>query len=132
MGQSKPFRATALIVEDDPIQREMISLLLEESDYDVISCESAEAAEAVLTRTGGRLVLLMTDVQLAGRMNGIELAHIAKQRNPRLNVVVTSGRPLSQPLPEDTKFWSKPWAPLDVLREAEIALVANRPAAGRE
>ena len=36
MGQSKPFRATALIVEDDPMQREMISVLLEESDYDVI------------------------------------------------------------------------------------------------
>jgi DNA-binding NtrC family response regulator len=131
MGQSKPLRATALIVEDDPMQREMMSLLLEESDYDVISCESAEAAEAVLTHTGGRLLLLMTDVQLAGRMSGVELAHIAKQRNPRLNVVVTSGRPLSQPLPENTKFWSKPWAPLDVLREAEIALV-NQSAGQRE
>jgi DNA-binding NtrC family response regulator len=122
MGQSKPFRATALIVEDDPTQREMICLLLEESDYDVIQCESAEAAELVLKRSGGRVVLLMTDVNLAGRMSGVELAHIAKQRNPALNVVVTSGRPLSQPLPDDTKFWSKPWAPLDVLREAEMAL----------
>jgi len=127
MGQSKPLRATALIVEDDPTQREMISLLLEESDYDVISCESAEAAELVLKRSARRVVLLMTDVQLAGRMNGVELAHIAKQRNPRLNVVVTSGRPLSQPLPENAKFWSKPWAPLDVLREAEIALVNQSP-----
>jgi two-component system, cell cycle response regulator CpdR len=131
MGQSKPLRATALIVEDDPMQREMMSLLLEESDYDVISCESAEAAELVLKRSAGRVLLLMTDVQLAGRMNGVELAHIAKQRNPRLNVVVTSGRPLSQPLPENAKFWSKPWAPLDVLREAEIALVANQSGARR-
>ena len=48
MGQSKPFRATALVVEDDPMQREMISVLLEESNYDVIQCESAEAAELVL------------------------------------------------------------------------------------
>ncbi|MGC2083664.1 MAG: response regulator [Bradyrhizobium sp.] len=127
MGQSKPFRATALIVEDDPMQREMMSLLLEESDYDVISCETAEAAELVLKRSGGRVLLLMTDVQLAGRMSGVELAHIAKQRNPRLSVVVTSGRPLSQPLPEDAKFWSKPWAPLDVLREAETALVNQSP-----
>ena len=122
MGQSKPFRATALIVEDDPSQREMICLLLEESDYDVIQCESAEAAELVLKRNGGRVVLLMTDVNLAGPMSGVELAHIAKHDNPALNVVVTSGRPLSQPLPDDTKFWSKPWAPLDVLREAEVAL----------
>jgi CheY-like chemotaxis protein len=126
MGQSKPFRATALIVEDDPTQREMICLLLEESDYDVIQCESAEAAALVLKRNGARVVLLMTDVNLAGPMSGVELAHLAKQGNPALNVVVTSGRPLSQPLPHDTKFWSKPWAPLDVLREAEVALTAAR------
>jgi CheY-like chemotaxis protein len=128
MGQSQPFRATALIVEDDPTQREMICLLLEESDYDVISCESAEAAEGVLSRCGGRVVLLMTDVNLAGSMTGVELAHIAKQRHPQLNVVVTSGRPLPEPLPGGTKFWSKPWAPLDVLREAEVAAAAARSA----
>src|SRR6185503_19010354 len=52
MGQSKPFRATALIVEDDPMQREMLCLLLEESEVDVIECESAEAAKLVLERAG--------------------------------------------------------------------------------
>ena len=45
MGQSKPFRATAPVVEVDPMQRDMICLLPEESDVDVIACESAEAAE---------------------------------------------------------------------------------------
>jgi two-component system cell cycle response regulator CpdR len=122
MGQSKPFRPVALIVEDDPMQREMISLLLEESELDVIQCESAEAAELVLQKNSGCLALMITDVHLAGRMSGVELAHLAKQRDPRLDVVVTSGRPLRQPLPDGAKFWSKPWAPLDVLREAEIAL----------
>ena len=73
MGPSKPLRATALIVEDDPMQREMLCLLLEESEVNVIECESAEAAEAVLERTGGNLVLMMTDVQLAGNMSGVEL-----------------------------------------------------------
>jgi two-component system, cell cycle response regulator CpdR len=121
MGQAKPFRATALIVEDDASQREMISLLLEESNYDVIQCESAEAAELVLARNGGALSLMITDVNLAGAMNGVELAFIAKHRLPDLDVVVTSGRPLPQSLPDGAKFWSKPWAPLDVLREAEIA-----------
>ena len=38
MGQSRPLRAKALVVEDDPMQREMICLLLEESDFDVIAC----------------------------------------------------------------------------------------------
>jgi DNA-binding NtrC family response regulator len=119
MGQSKPFRATALVVEDDAMQREMICLLLEESDMDVIECESAEAAELVLEEAGASLVLLMTDVQLAGHKNGVELAHVAKKFNPDMDVIVTSGIPLRQELPDGAIFWTKPWAPLDVIREAE-------------
>ncbi|HEY5129271.1 MAG TPA: response regulator [Bradyrhizobium sp.] len=119
MGQSKPLRATALIVEDDAMQREMICLLLEESNFDVIECESAEAAELVLQRRAGSLSLMMTDVHLAGNMTGVELAHIAKRCNPKLDVIVISGKPLSQPLPDGARFWSKPWVPLDVIREAE-------------
>ena len=87
MGQSKPFRATALVVEDDPMQREMIALLLEESHFDVIECESAEAAEAVLRRIGRDLALVMTDVSLAGAMDGGEavdarIAKLRRHRNP--------------------------------------------------
>jgi CheY-like chemotaxis protein len=126
MGQSKPFRARALVVEDDPMQREMIGMLLEESDFDVIECESAEAAELVLQRAGDSLVLMMTDVSLAGRMNGVELAHVARKYNPDLGVIVTSGKPLRQALPDGVIFWSKPWAPLDVIREAEKMALARR------
>lgn len=121
MGQSKPFRATALIVEDDALQREMISMLLEESEYEVILCETAEEALLVLDRKGRKLSFLMTDVNLAGRMSGAELAVIARARHPSLDVVVTSGQPLNSSLPDGVKFWSKPWAALDVLREAELA-----------
>ena len=119
MGQSKPFRATALVVEDDPMQREMIALLLEESHFDVIECESAEAAEAVLRRIGRELALVMTDVSLAGAMDGVSLAYIARRYNPKLDVIVTSGSPLPRPLPRGVQYWSKPWAPLDVIRLAE-------------
>jgi len=131
MGQSKPFRATALIVEDDPMQREMICLLLEESEVDVIECESAEAAELVLERHPDNLVLMMTDVQLAGNMNGAELAHVARKHYPELDVIVTSGKPLRHNLPEGVQFWKKPWAPLDVLREVEKMAVALDAEAGR-
>ena len=39
----------------------------------------------------------------------------------RLNVdvIVTSGKPLRQELPDGAQFWSKPWVPLDMIREAE-------------
>jgi CheY-like chemotaxis protein len=119
MAQSKPFRATALVVEDDPMQREMISLLLEESHFDVIECESAEAAEVVLRRMARELALVMTDISLAGAMDGVSLAHIARRYNPKIDVIVTSGSPLPRPLPQGVQYWSKPWAPLDVIRLAE-------------
>ena len=61
------------------MQREMICLLLEESEVDVIECESAEAAELCWSGRPAALVLMMTDVQLAGNMNGVELAHVAKK-----------------------------------------------------
>ena len=71
MGQSKPFRPTALVVEDDPMQREMICLLLEESDLDVVECASAEAAALVLEQAGAEVAMMMTDVNLAGHMDGV-------------------------------------------------------------
>jgi CheY-like chemotaxis protein len=125
MGQSMPFRAKALVVEDDQIQREMIGLLLEESDFDVIACDSAEAAEEVLQRVADSLALLLTDVNLAGRMDGVELAYVARKYNPELGVIVTSGKPLGRELPEGAKFWAKPWAPLDIIREAERTMVTR-------
>jgi two-component system cell cycle response regulator CpdR len=85
----------------------------------VIECESAEAAELVLEEAGASLVLMMTDVQLAGLKNGVELAYVAKKFNPDMDVIVTSGKPLRQDLPDGAKFWTKPWVPLDVIREAE-------------
>ena len=108
------------------MQREMLAVLLEESEYDVIQCESAEAAALELDRVGSTLSLLMTDVNLAGRMNGAELAAIAHRRHPSLDVVVTSGKPLNGRLPDGVKFWAKPWAALDVLREAELAQAGSR------
>ena len=125
MGQSKPFRPTALVVEDDPMQREMICLLLEESDLDVVECASAEAAALVLEQVGAEVAMMMTDVNLAGHMDGVELAHIARKYNPDIDVIVTSGKPLRQQLPDGAKFWSKPWAALDVIREAEKMSMAH-------
>src|SRR6201999_1131708 len=100
MGRSKPFRATALIVEDDPMQREMISMLLEESEYEVILCETAEEALLVLDRKGRKWSFLRSDINLAGAMSGDELAAIARSRHPALDVVVSSGQPLNGRLPD--------------------------------
>ena len=120
MRPSQNFRLTALIVEDDAEHRVRLSTLLEESDFDVISCESGEAASLVIEHNGGAISFMCTDVHLAGRMDGIELAHLARRRVPNLKIVVTSGNPLVRQLPDGSRFCAKPWMPLDVLRAAQM------------
>jgi DNA-binding NtrC family response regulator len=114
-------KPTALVVEDDQDQRELVSLLLEECDMAVIQCDSAESAEAVLERVGESLSMIFTDVKLAGDMSGAELAELAKHRYPDLMVIVTSGSEAPM-LPAGAMFMQKPWRALDILREAERAM----------
>jgi two-component system, cell cycle response regulator CpdR len=119
VGQASPFKPIALVVENDFFQREMAVALLDESGMDVMQCESAEEAMSVLQKMGRRIALMFTDVNLAGRMNGVQLAHFAKQRFASLHVIVTSGLSLRESLPVGALFLPKPWLSLDVLREAE-------------
>ncbi len=118
MAQSQPYKQIALVVEDDALQRECIVTLLEESEMDVIQCESGEAAALVLDHVGGCLTTLLTDVNLAGAMDGIELAQIAHDRFPALRIVVISANPRVSRLPDGTQFIAKPWKPLELLRQA--------------
>jgi DNA-binding NtrC family response regulator len=120
MGQA--FKPTALVVENDELQRSLITVLLEESEMDVIQCETAEAAVLVLDQSGNRLSMVFTDVELAGLMDGIELATIAKQRFPDLHVIVTSSTPRLRRLPDGTTFMAKPWNPIDLLIEAQKSI----------
>jgi len=113
---SKPI---ALVVERDEPERALVTTLLEESDMNVIECDTAEAAVLVLDQSPDTVAMLFTDVELAGVMDGIELANVAKDRYPGLHVIVTSQSPRVRRLPDGTTFMAKPWSPIDVLIEAQ-------------
>ena len=59
----------ALVVEDDADVRNLATAVLEESDLDVIACDTAEAAISVLERAGGNVALLFADVRLGAGMD---------------------------------------------------------------
>jgi len=105
---------TALIVEDDSLQREVMADVLKRDGLEVIECTTAEAAELVLATTGLELRALVTDVHLDGEMTGIELAEYAREKYPALNVIVMSGREIPS-LPRDTQFLQKPFRPAELL-----------------
>ncbi len=119
MGQAKPFKPAALVVEDDQSQRELVTVLLEESEMSVIQCENTEEALHVLEERGASLSMLFSEVRLIGPVDGVELAKRARRKNPSMYVILTSEFPLTKRLPDGTKFMAKPWVPLDLLREVE-------------
>ena len=56
----RPMRV--LFVEDNPDVREVVALLLQEQALDVLTCDSAESAEAAFS--AGHFDVLLTDVSL--------------------------------------------------------------------
>lgn len=129
---SEPHRSpVALVVEDDVDQRELIGAILEESDVQVIECESGEAAMKVMEEVGDRTIFLLTDIRLAGRMDGVDLACEVGDRWPHTWLVTTSGiceATRLKSLPSGAKYLPKPWRALDLIIELEHA-IASRQAA---
>jgi CheY-like chemotaxis protein len=104
----------ALVVEDDALQREVVSELLKDEGLEVVECSTGEAAELVLATIGPELLALVTDVNLDGEMTGVTLAEFARRKFPYLTVVVMSGKPAPR-LPENTRFLGKPYNPQELL-----------------
>jgi DNA-binding NtrC family response regulator len=104
----------ALIVEDDPLQRECLADLLKSEGLEVVECDNGEVAELVLASTGPELRSLVTDVEIGGGMSGVELAQYAKRRFPGLNVVMVSGHGPPY-VPQDAHFLMKPYEPQQLL-----------------
>jgi CheY-like chemotaxis protein len=113
----------ALIVEDDPVLRELAAALLEETDLRVIECEDAEAAFATLCTEGSDVALIFADIRLPGLLDGVDLAQRVKVLWPHVTVVVTSGYAGARlnALPKDVIYMQKPWLALDVLMQAGYA-----------
>ena len=122
MGQSKPFsRSIVLVVEDDEDERSLAATVFEEAGFIVIECESAEAGAAVIDAKRGEIAMIFTDLRLPGRMDGVALARVAREKAPSVPVIVTSGAsgPRLRDLPDETEYMQKPWRALDLLIRAE-------------
>jgi DNA-binding NtrC family response regulator len=107
--------ALALVVEDDPLQREALSEALKEENFDVIECESAEAAELVIARAGAEFRLMVTDVRLSGEGDGVELASFTRSCHPHIRVIVVAADN-RKPLPADVRLLRKPYQLSELLR----------------
>lgn len=83
-------RETVLAVEDDDDVRAYTVECLRELGYRVLEAHDGPSALRLLERQEEQIDLLFTDVVMPG-MSGSELAHAARERQPALKVLYTSG-----------------------------------------
>jgi DNA-binding NtrC family response regulator len=114
-----------LLVEDEVLIRAAVAEALRSAGCSVIEADSADEALAYLS-DGGQVDLLLTDVEMPGRLNGLELARQFHTAHPTLPVIVTSGHVRPETAEAIGTFISKPYAPERVAATVAEALRWSR------
>lgn len=105
-----PEKAVVLIVEDEPLIRFTTLDALEEAGHAVLEAGNADEA-MVLLRNRTDVDIVFTDVNMAGSMDGLQLARRVRAMRPRIGIIITSGVVNLDPmlLPANTVFLPKPY-----------------------
>ena len=102
---------TVLLVEDELLIRIMLADELRAHGFNVVEAQDAEEALAFL-QSQVPIGLVVADVQLPGSMNGMALARLIRETDPKLKVVIASGNISSAPGDDIADaFFRKPYAP---------------------
>jgi len=109
-----------LVVEDEPMVREIVTANLRNAGYQVLEAANGEDALEVARARLGELDLLVTD-RIMPRMGGDALAERLRRLRPALPVLLMSGYAAS-PTPEGLRapvdHLAKPFARAELLRKA--------------
>jgi len=82
---------TILVVEDEPVLRDMAQIILKDCGYHVFEARSGVEALEVWKRQRGDIDLVVTDVVMPEGMSGMELAQKLLPVQPSLKIIFASG-----------------------------------------
>lgn len=111
-------QSTVLVVEDDETLRSLTADAVALLGLAVSDRSNADEALALLENSSS-IALVITDVNMPGRIDGLDLARIIWRRWPSVPVIITSQNELVKmgQLPPHISFLPKPWT-LDVFHRA--------------
>jgi signal transduction histidine kinase len=109
-----------LVVDDEPYMCDVCTRTLQRGGYEVVATSDPRAAERML-RDDQHFDLLLTDIKMPS-MSGLELALIARERDPAIAIIIMTGFATMENLQQSVQrgiadFLSKPFE-LDHLRLA--------------
>jgi signal transduction histidine kinase/ActR/RegA family two-component response regulator len=131
LGRAEKVRGgkeTILVVEDEPVLRELVGRMLNQFQYRVLEAGSGPEALEVWAQQQGKIDLLLTDMVMPEGLTGRDLANQFKQCKPSLKVIYTSGYS-PDIVGEDsgrngTVFLSKPYLPAQLAQAVRRSLDA--------
>jgi len=112
-----------LVVEDEALIRSCAADILEQHGYEVV--EAATAADALeMLEARPEVRVLFTDINMPGKLDGVDLARLVHEHWPNIRLVITSGgrEPTKAEIPDDGRFIAKPYRPKQVTDEIDRQL----------
>ena len=82
-----------LLVEDEPLIREVMTESLQDAGFEVMQAESGDHAVELIGDPPCHFSALVTDFHMPGRIDGAGVASHMRKHWPLIPVVIVSGRP---------------------------------------
>lgn len=109
-GLDSPKTRAALILDDNPKDREATALVLSRLGYETVLCDTIKAARAAMEQQPFDLII--SDFDLGAGPNGLDFLTSAAQQTPTARRILMSGKKISaETLPQDISFLGKPISP---------------------
>jgi CheY-like chemotaxis protein len=107
--------ASILVVEDEAIIRMMAMDIVEDAGYSAVEASNADEAIIMLERCPD-ITVVLTDINMPGTMDGLELSRIIRVRWPLIGLIITSGRFVAKvaQMPAGAHFIGKPYTPTQI------------------
>lgn len=120
-------RETIFLVEDEPLVRLLIKVVLDRLGYRVIEAVSGVVALEAYARRKDEIDLLLTDIMMPHGVNGRDLAEKLRGQNPLLKILFTTGHSPAgvaggMKLLEGVNFIQKPYAPQALAKAVRACL----------
>ncbi len=86
-------RVCVLLVEDEPLIREIMAEGLLDAGFDVVEARDGEAAIELIRHPPRPFSVLVTDFHMPGPYDGAAVASCMRRAAPAMPVVIATGRP---------------------------------------
>ena len=118
---------TILIVEDEPVLREMACNILKDCGYRIFEASSGKEALNQWRQRANKIDLLLTDIVMPEGVSGVNLAEQLLVNHPRLKIIFTSGYTANEVSPEllaktDARYLQKPYTHAELAKTVRDCL----------